>query len=66
MQPEAKFYKEIQKNIPSIIWNRVEHLSLFGMPDLWGYNQKQGIFTVELKVVILKQVCMKCIKRHMV
>ena len=40
MQPEAKFYKEIKKNIPSILWNRVENLSLLGMPDLLGYNNK--------------------------
>jgi len=51
MQPEAKFYKELKKNIPSIIWNRVENLSLLGMPDLLGYNKKQCFFTVELKVV---------------
>jgi len=51
MQPEAKFYKELKKNIPSILWNRVENLSLLGMPDLLGYNKKQCFFTVELKVV---------------
>ena len=51
MQPEAKFYKELKKNIPHILWNRLENLSLLGMPDLLGYNKKQCFFTVELKVV---------------
>lgn len=51
MTPEVKFYKEIKKNIRSILWNRVENLSLLGMPDLLGYNKKQQFFTVELKVV---------------
>ena len=45
MQPEAKFYKELKKNIPSILWNRLENLSLLGMPDLLGYNKKAPLLT---------------------
>ena len=50
MGPEAKLYKKLKKNTPSIIWNRIENLSLPGMPDLLGYNDSGNFFTVELKV----------------
>jgi len=51
MAPERKLYKNLKKNTPSIIWNRVENLSLLGMPDLLGYNTSRHFFTVELKVI---------------
>ena len=47
---ERKLYQDLKKNTPSIIWNRIENLSLLGMPDLLGYNNNQHFFTVELKV----------------
>ena len=50
MGPEAKLYKKLKKNTPSIIWNRIENLSVVGMPDLLGYNTSGTFFTVELKV----------------
>ena len=50
MGPEAKLYKKLKKNSPSIIWNRIENLSILGMPDLLGYNSFGHFFTVELKV----------------
>jgi hypothetical protein len=50
MGPEAKLYKKLKKNTPRIIWNRVENLSILGMPDLLGYNTSGHFFTVELKV----------------
>jgi len=50
MGPEAKLYKKLKKNTPSIIWNRIENLSVLGMPDLLGYNTFGHFFTVELKV----------------
>ena len=50
MGPEAKLYKKLKKNTPSIIWNRIENLSLLGCPDLLGYNTSGHFFTVELKV----------------
>jgi ribosomal protein L15E len=50
MSPEVKLYKDLKKNTPNILWNRIENLSLLGMPDLLGYNKKQYFFTVELKV----------------
>ena len=50
MGPEAKLYKKLKKNTTSIIWNRIENLSIVGMPDLLGYNSSGHFFTVELKV----------------
>jgi hypothetical protein len=50
MGPEAKLYKKLKKATPRIIWNRIENLSLPGMPDLLGYNTSGHFFTVELKI----------------
>jgi len=50
MGPEAKLYKKLKKNTPRMIWNRIENLSVLGMPDLLGYNDSGHFFTVELKV----------------
>jgi Holliday junction resolvase len=50
MKYESKFYHEIKKNIPKISWIRIENNSLFGTPDLLGYNANSTFFTVELKV----------------
>jgi hypothetical protein len=48
--PEVKLYKKLKTATPQIIWNRIENLSLPGMPDLLGYNTSGTFFTVELKV----------------
>ena len=50
MGPEAKLYQKLKKATPRIIWNRIENLSILGMPDLLGYNSSGHFFTVELKV----------------
>ena len=50
MGEEQKLYKKLKEFTPQIIWNRVENLSLPGMPDLLGYNNSGVFFTVELKV----------------
>ena len=50
MGPEAKLYKKLKKATPRIIWNRIENLSVLGMPDLLGYNSSGHFFTVELKI----------------
>ncbi len=50
MAPERKLYSNLKKNTHSIVWNRVENLSLLGTPDLLGYNDSGRFFTVELKV----------------
>ena len=50
MGAEQKLYKKLKTFTPKIIWNRVENLSVVGMPDLLGYNANGHFFTVELKV----------------
>jgi hypothetical protein len=50
MGPEAKLYKKLKQKTPRIIWNRIENLSILGMPDLLGYNTFGTFFTVELKI----------------
>ena len=51
MGPEAKLYQKLKtKTTPRIIWNRIENLSILGMPDLLGYNNSGHFFTVELKI----------------
>ena len=50
MGSEQKLYKKLKEFTPQIIWNRIENLSLPGMPDLLGYNTSGTFFTVELKV----------------
>ena len=50
MGEEQKLYKKLREFTPQIIWNRIENLSLPGMPDLLGYNNSGRFFTVELKV----------------
>ena len=50
MGEEQKLYKKLKEFTPQIIWNRIENLSLPGMPDLLGYNNSGRFFTVELNV----------------
>ena len=50
LKSERKLYQDLKKNTPTIIWNRIENLSLLGMPDVLGYNTLSQFFTIELKV----------------
>ena len=56
MGAEQKLYKKLKEFTPQIIWNRVENLSIPGMPDLLGYNANRHFFTVELKVTKGKKI----------
>ena len=56
MGDEQKLYKKLKEFTPQIIWNRIENLSLPGMPDLLGYNNSGRFFTVELKVTKGKKI----------
>ncbi len=56
MGAEQKLYRNLKKATPKIIWNRVENISVVGMPDLLGYNANGHFFTVELKVTKSKKV----------
>jgi len=50
LKPESKLWQRVKKNTPNIIWTRVESWASFGFPDLVGYTENRGFFTVELKV----------------
>ena len=50
MKPETKFWNELKRITPQIRWTRLENTSVFGTPDLLGYNSSGHFFTVELKV----------------
>ena len=50
MKEESKLWQKVKKNTPGITWTRVESWASFGFPDLVGYTEKRGFFTVELKV----------------
>ena len=50
MKLESKFYNELKRNSSQITWTRLENSSVFGTPDLLGYNSFGHFFTVELKV----------------
>ena len=56
MGPEQKLYKKLKAFTPQIIWNRIENISLPGMPDLLGYNTSGTFFTVELKVTKSRKI----------
>ena len=49
-KPETKFWHELKRITSQIKWTRLENSSVFGTPDLLGYNTNQHFFTVELKV----------------
>jgi len=53
---EQKLYRKLKKATPQIIWNRIENLSIPGMPDLLGYNTSGTFFTVELKVTKSRKI----------
>ena len=50
MGPEAKLYQKFKKATPKILWNRIENLTVPGMPDALCYNKRNVFFTVEFKV----------------
>ena len=56
MKFESKFYNELKRNTPQITWTRLENSSVFGTPDLLGYNSFGHFFTVELKVTKGKKI----------
>ena len=50
VKPEAKLWQELKKKTPLISWTRLESSASLGLPDLLGYTDTNGFFTVELKV----------------
>jgi hypothetical protein len=44
MGPERKLYQDFKKKSPQLILNRIENLSLIGMPDVLGYNKNNHFY----------------------
>jgi len=49
--PEKNLWKRVKKYTPEIRWSRIETATIRGFPDLVGYANECGYFTVELKHV---------------
>ena len=49
MASERKLYQDLKKNTKGIIWNRIENLSMLGMPDVLGYNNSRVFFYSRVK-----------------
>jgi hypothetical protein len=56
LKNESKLWQKVKKNTPNITWTRVETWASFGFPDLVGYTEKRGFFTVELKLIKAKKI----------
>ena len=56
MKNETKFWQQVKKHSPDFTWDRVESSATFGFPDLVGFHEKYGLFTIELKVTKSKKV----------
>ncbi len=56
MKDESKLWQKVKKHTPNIIWTRIESWASFGFPDLVGYTEKRGFFTLELKVIKSKKL----------
>jgi len=56
MKKESDLWKLLKKNTPEIKWSRIESWAVPGIPDLLGYHDSCGFFTVELKVTTTKKV----------
>jgi hypothetical protein len=64
MGPEAKLYQKIKKASPNILWNRIENLSIPGMPDALGYNKRNVFFTVEFKIAKGNKIKFSPVEAH--
>lgn len=53
---ESDLWKKVKQHTPNITWTRVESWASFGFPDLVGYTETNGFFTVELKLIGAKKV----------
>ena len=56
MKPETKLWHELKRITPQITWTRIENTSVFGTPDLLGYNANGHFFTVELKLTSVNKI----------
>jgi len=58
MKKESQLWQKVKKYTPNITWTRVESWASLGFPDLVGYTEKRGFFTVELKLIKAKKIAL--------
>tara|TARA_R110002049_G_C9126406_1_gene558704 strand:- start:68 stop:460 length:393 start_codon:yes stop_codon:yes gene_type:complete len=51
LKPESALWQKCKRNLTKITWSRIETVYTPGVPDLLGYHESCGFFTVELKAV---------------
>jgi|TARA_R110000803_G_scaffold178612_1_gene241008 hypothetical protein len=51
LKPESALWQKCKRNLSKITWSRIETVYTPGVPDLLGYHESCGFFTVELKAV---------------
>ena len=50
MKPESVFWQETKQKLDTFSLTRLESWASAGVPDVLGYGDKRGFFTIELKV----------------
>ena len=50
MKPESAFWLETKEKLDGFSLIRLESWASAGIPDVLGYGDKRGVFTIELKV----------------
>ena len=53
---ESSFGYDVRKNLPGILFYRIENMAVPGLPDLLCAHPNRGFFTLELKVTRSKKV----------
>ena len=61
MKPESVFWQETKKKLDTFSLTRLESWASAGVPDILGYGDKRGFFTIELKVTSSNKIKMKCL-----
>jgi hypothetical protein len=50
LKPESVFWQETKQKLDTFSLTRLESWASAGVPDVLGYGDKRGFFTIELKV----------------
>ena len=56
MKPESAFWLETKEKLNGFSLIRLESWASAGIPDILGYSDKTGFFTIELKVTISNKI----------
>lgn len=56
MKPESAFWLETKEKLNGFSLIRLESWASAGIPDILGYSDKKGFFTIELKVTTSKKI----------